>query len=137
MKKFILSITLVAIAIASSKYEDIDKIFEDTKGNLESSILTDIENLENPFLLPKSGDKNALNSNYLIETNETRYSLQAIFNSKRAKVNGKWYKKDSNISGVKIIKITKDSIELDNNVTLTINSNFKSVIRRVDAKESN
>lgn len=139
MKFIILFLYFQILLCAENRYEDIDKIFADTKGNISETISSDIEQLNNPFLIKQESKNNSSSIGNLavsVDVNITVLTLEAIFNSKRAKINGKWYKKGSNIAGIKILKIDEDRVHLSDRSVLTLSKKM-GLIRRVDAQSDN
>lgn len=89
-----------------------DKIFDRIAERRSGADVIAIDKLENPFV-------NALPDFENVDSNGTVqpivYTLEATFEQK-AKINGNWYKKNDNVDSFKLIKVTHNSVTLQNEI---------------------
>ncbi|ARU48704.1 hypothetical protein Sdiek1_1541 [Sulfurospirillum diekertiae] len=97
---------------SSSEVKEYDKIFEKIAERRSGADSIMIDKLENPFII-LSSEQNASESNATAQA--PAYVLEAIFNQK-AKINGNWYKKNDLVGSYMLIKITYNSVILQNEI---------------------
>ncbi len=95
-----------------SEVKEYDKIFERIAERRSGADMIMIDKLVNPFISINT----ELNTT---DGNETAqplvYILEATFDQK-AKINGYWYKKNETVGSFKLVKITRDSVILQNEI---------------------
>ena len=92
--------------------KEYDKIFERIAEKRSGADMIMIDKLENPFVIHNI-DQNKADNN---ETTESSvYILEATFDQK-AKINGIWYKKNEMVGSFKLVKITRNSVILQNEI---------------------
>jgi len=97
---------------SSSEVKEYDKIFEKIAERRSGADSIMIDKLENPFII-FSPERNTSENNATAQA--PAYVLEAIFNQK-AKINGNWYKKNDLIGSYMLIKITYNSVILQNEI---------------------
>ena len=97
---------------SSSEVKEYDKIFEKIAERRSGADSIMIDKLENPFII-LSPEQNVSENNATAQA--PTYVLEAIFNQK-AKINGNWYKKNDLIGSYMLIKITYNSVILQNEI---------------------
>jgi hypothetical protein len=94
----------------SSKTDEYDKLFTQISKKRIGASSQDINKVENPFIMER---------NIVIDVNsstakaQTIYKLNAIFD-KKAKINGQWYKLNSEIDNFNLASIGKNSVIIKN-----------------------
>ena len=98
---------------ASSEVKEYDKIFEKIAEKRSGADTVMIDKLENPFVIILDTDNNEseINATSKLPT----YVLEATFDQK-AKINGNWYKKNDPVGPYILIKVTRDSVILQNEI---------------------
>jgi len=95
-----------------SEVKEYDKIFERIAEKRSGADMIMIDKLDNPFII-QNIDQNKADNN---ETTESFvYILEATFDQK-AKINGSWYKKNEMVGSFKLVKITRNSVILQNEI---------------------
>jgi hypothetical protein len=97
---------------ASSEVKEYDKIFEKIAERRSGADSIMIDKLENPFII-LSSEQNESENNATAQA--STYVLEATFDQK-AKINGNWYKKNDLIGSYMLIKITRNSVILQNEI---------------------
>ena len=120
MKKSILFITFIVFlanlnAIANDNFKNeikkYDDLFKQIGEKRVGASNKRIDSIKNPFILVYK--KNiSLDGNTTLKS-RIIYTLNAIFNNK-AKINGKWYKLNSNVNDYKLVKISSKSVIIKN-----------------------
>ena len=96
----------------NNEVKEYDKIFERIAEKRSGADMIMIDKLENPFVIHNI-DQNKADNN---ETTESSvYILEATFDQK-AKINGIWYKKNEMVGSFKLVKITRNSVILQNEI---------------------
>ncbi|WP_263832837.1 hypothetical protein [Sulfurospirillum oryzae] len=111
---------LLALSISSAKsglslgseVQEYDKIFEKIAERRSGADVTMIDKLENPFI---NSNTELINSDSNATSEITVYILEATFDQK-AKINGNWYAKNDSVGSYKLVKITRDSVILQNEI---------------------
>lgn len=96
-------------AIADDNVKKYDTLFQQIGEKRVGVSNSKIDSLKNPFDVEKkivSVDKN-------VTTNKTNYILNATFD-KKAKINGIWYKLNSDVIDFKLVKINSNSVIIKN-----------------------
>jgi len=95
-----------------SEVKEYDKIFERIAERRVGADVIMIDKLENPFISVNT-DQNSSDGNETVQT--TVFILEATFDQK-AKINGNWYKKNDLVGSFKLIRITYNSVTLQNEI---------------------
>lgn len=95
-----------------SEVKEYDKIFERIAERRVGADIIMIDKLENPFISVNT-DQNSSDGNETVQT--TVFILEATFDQK-AKINGNWYKKNDLVGSFKLIRITYNSVTLQNEI---------------------
>jgi hypothetical protein len=95
-----------------SEVKEYDKIFERIAERRSGADMIMIDKLENPFISINT-EINATDGNESVQPSV--YILEATFDQK-AKINGHWYKKNETVGSFKLIKVTRDSVMLQNEI---------------------
>ena len=95
-----------------SEVKEYDKIFERIAERRVGADIIMIDKLENPFISVNT-DQNSSDGNETVQT--TVFILEATFDQK-AKINGNWYKKNDLVGSFKLIRITYNSVILQNEI---------------------
>jgi len=95
-----------------SEVKEYDKIFERIAERRVGADVIMIDKLENPFISVNT-DQNSSDGNETVQT--TVFILEATFDQK-AKINGNWYKKNDLVGSFKLIRITYNSVILQNEI---------------------
>lgn len=96
----------------NNEVKEYDKIFEKIAERRSGADTIMIDKLENPFIILTS-EQNESESNATVQT--PTYVLEATFDQK-AKINGNWYKKNDLVESYMLIKITRNSVTLQNDI---------------------
>ena len=95
-----------------SEVKDYDKIFDKIAERRTGADIIIIDKLENPFIIINTEqNENDINSS----TQTPLYILEATFDQK-AKISGNWYKKNDLVGSYTLIKITRDTVILQNEI---------------------
>ena len=93
-----------------NEVKEYDKIFDRIAERRVGADVNMIDKLDNPFIHVGT---DPTEGNTSIQT--TVFNLEATFNQK-AKINGNWYKKNDPIGSYKLVKITRNSVTLQNEI---------------------
>ena len=96
----------------NNEVKEYDKIFEKIAERRSGADTIMIDKLDNPFIILTS-EQNESESNATVQT--PTYVLEATFDQK-AKINGNWYKKNDLVGPYMLIKITRNSVILQNDI---------------------
>ena len=96
----------------NNEVKEYDKIFEKIAERRSGADTIMINKLENPFIILTS-EQNESDSNVTVQA--PTYVLEATFDQK-AKINGNWYKKNDFVGSYMLIKITRNSVILQNDI---------------------
>lgn len=117
--KFILGLLVILTLVeaqeklpVNNEVKEYDKIFEKIAERRSGADTIMIDKLENPFIILTS-EQNESESNATVQT--PTYVLEATFDQK-AKINGNWYKKNDLVGSYMLIKITRNSVTLQNDI---------------------
>jgi len=95
-----------------SEVKEYDKIFDKIAERRVGADAIMIDKLENPLIiLNTEQNENDTNSS----TQTPMYILEATFDQ-RAKISGTWYKKNDLVGSYTLIKITRDTVILQNEI---------------------
>ena len=92
-----------------SNVKEYDNIFEKISERRTGADNLKIDRLANPFVV--TSDSIPVDGNDTVET--PLYVLDATFDQK-AKINGQWYMKNDKVEAFTLVKVTRDSVILQN-----------------------
>ena len=95
-----------------SEVKEYDKIFDKIAERRVGADAIMIDKLENPFII-LNAEQNENDTNSSTQT--PTYILEATFDQK-AKISGNWYKKNDLVGSYTLIKITRDTVMLQNEI---------------------
>ena len=94
-----------------NKIKEFDKFFQQIGEKRVGASNNKIDTIKNPFVMIYK--KNIAVDGNTTTVHKINYILNATFD-KKAKINGKWYKQNSNIGDFKLIQVNRKSVIIKN-----------------------
>ena len=105
------SLSAIANNDFENKIKEYDKLFQQISEKRIGISNNKIDHIKNPFIM--MGKKNIVVDGNVTKSNKVNYILNATFNNK-AKINGTWYKLNSEINDFRVVKISNKSVIIKN-----------------------